>query len=168
MPPTLANDPRVIVMLLASASASGSWGLGGFFAVLLNPLWLLFLCCCCCACATAFARWERRSQLRCLARIDRVCLQGAGNCRLHGDPGRRRCVLWAGLHDGLWRWHGRLRWIWRRPRRLFFEHAVCMRHVCLDGMKAAVAATATMLGHCERTHSSPSKSITTALSMRCR
>ncbi len=56
MPQTLANDPRVIVMLLASASASGSWGLGGFFAVLLNPLWLLFLCCCCCACATALAR----------------------------------------------------------------------------------------------------------------
>jgi hypothetical protein len=54
---SLANDPRVIVMLLASASASGSWGLGGFFAVLLNPLWLLFLCCCCCACATAFARY---------------------------------------------------------------------------------------------------------------
>jgi hypothetical protein len=57
MAPTLANDPRVIVMLLASASASGSWGLGGFFSVLLNPLWLLFLCCCCCACATAFARY---------------------------------------------------------------------------------------------------------------
>jgi hypothetical protein len=35
MAPTLANDPRVIVMLLASASASGSWGLGGFFSVLL-------------------------------------------------------------------------------------------------------------------------------------
>lgn len=60
MAPTLANDPRVIVMLLASASASGSWGLGGFFSVLLNPLWLLFLCCCCCACATAFARYLAR------------------------------------------------------------------------------------------------------------
>lgn len=53
---SLANEPRVIVMLLASASSSGSWGLGGPLGVLLNPLWLLLLFCCCCAGFTAYAR----------------------------------------------------------------------------------------------------------------
>ena len=28
---TLANEPRVIVMLLAAASSAGSWGLGGIY-----------------------------------------------------------------------------------------------------------------------------------------
>ena len=53
---SLANEPRVLVMLLAAASASGSWGLGGPLAVMLNPLWLLLLFCCICAGCTAYAR----------------------------------------------------------------------------------------------------------------
>jgi len=53
---TLANEPRVIVMLLAAASASGSWGLGGPLGVLLNPIWLLLLFCLICAGCTAYAR----------------------------------------------------------------------------------------------------------------
>ena len=53
---TLANEPRVIVMLLAAASASGSWGLGGPLGVLLNPIWLLLLFCLLCAGCTAYAR----------------------------------------------------------------------------------------------------------------
>jgi hypothetical protein len=53
---TLANEPRVIVMLLAAASSSGTWGLGGPLGVLLNPIWLLLLFCCVCAGCTAYAR----------------------------------------------------------------------------------------------------------------
>lgn len=61
MEQTLADDPRVIVMLLSAASSSGSWGLGGPLAVLINPLWLLLLFCCCCACCTAFSRVRETS-----------------------------------------------------------------------------------------------------------
>eukprot|EP00286_Rhodomonas_abbreviata_P019815 CAMPEP_0181311436 /NCGR_PEP_ID=MMETSP1101-20121128/13135_1 /TAXON_ID=46948 /ORGANISM="Rhodomonas abbreviata, Strain Caron Lab Isolate" /LENGTH=364 /DNA_ID=CAMNT_0023418165 /DNA_START=215 /DNA_END=1309 /DNA_ORIENTATION=- len=56
VPDALANDPRVVVMLLSAASSSGTWGLGGPLSVLLNPLWLLMLFCCCCACCTALSR----------------------------------------------------------------------------------------------------------------
>ena len=53
---TLANEPRVLVMLLSAASSAGSWGLGGPLAIMLNPLWLLLLFCCCCA---GFSAWAR-------------------------------------------------------------------------------------------------------------
>lgn len=58
VPPKLANDPRVVVMLLSAASASGTWGLGGPLSIILNPFWLLMLFCCCCACCTALSRQQ--------------------------------------------------------------------------------------------------------------
>jgi hypothetical protein len=46
MAESLANEPRVIVMLLATSSAAGSWGLGGPLMFVFNPLTIILFCWC--------------------------------------------------------------------------------------------------------------------------